>query len=73
MRDDRRVFVKMIVDLLNTESNANLLMTEEFGGQIGIVRTKPDGSFSTDDWINLEGYNTLGILRCIMNAVEDII
>jgi hypothetical protein len=72
MRDDRKVFVKMIVDLLNEESDANLLMTEEFGGQAGIVRTKPDGSYSTDDWINLEGYNTLGILRRIMSSVEDI-
>jgi len=70
MTDERRKFVDMIVELLNNESGAELQVITQFNS-IGVARVDGFGNIR-GEWYNLEGYNTLGILRQIMACTQDI-
>jgi hypothetical protein len=70
MTDERRKFVDMIVELLNNESGAELQVITQYNN-IGVARVDGFGKIR-GEWYNLEGYNTLGILRQIMACTQDI-
>jgi len=63
MTEQNRQFLDTVVEKLNAECNAEIKISSQYGS-VGIE--------TATGWYNIDGYNTLGMLRIIAKATDYI-